>query len=476
METRTFAVLTFAALLLVPTSAQESAPASRPDRWKFREVDDRAPSTKTVVARASAADDTISVFEDGVVVYDVGKTWVSCTTRPKDFRERWVAALPAAALARVRQSASSASAGGRDLDMIDLLDLTRVPRSVRAKVLGAMNQPIPFWPERHQEWDGSWSPATFNDHCEGTDDRLCSGPGRESFRLSATALLSIGYSNLGFPFRPESDRNSGAQRVLRFLLANQKPGGGFSDASDPFPAMTDACASIALSRGTAVARRMEFLDSRAVMDGAHPILNPSRLVTGAHNAVNHVCGTQNPDGSWGEHLDDRHALSVAAWSLLAVRAGQQAAVGSDTSVDARGVAWIEKTVEDLEKRTATRADDLARARAIRALARAGTGADPTADVAALVGLFNKSGTTPLDSETLLFGTLAAFYIGGGSWESWTEIIRASVLATKHTDCGGESWTVPCIWSDAGGRLVSTALMTWVFQVWGRYPLAFTLRP
>jgi hypothetical protein len=120
--------------------------------------------------------------------------------------------------------------------------------------------------------------------------------------------------------------------------------------------------------------------------------------------------------------------------------------------------------------------DLARARAIRALARAATGADPAADVTALLAALDASGPSALDAECVLFGTLAAWSIRDAVWESWTRVIKKCVLDTRQVDgCTTDSWTTSSIWSQAGGRVVSTALMSWPAALWYRYPRTFTLR-
>jgi hypothetical protein len=207
-------------------------------------------------------------------------------------------------------------------------------------------------------------------------------------------------------------------------------------------------------------------------------LAPSDLIAAARIAVAHVAATQNADGSWGRGLDAPHALSATAWSVLAIRAGEQAGIETSPGVATRADAWIEKAVSAIEARrdAGTTRSDLTRARAARALVRAATGADPTADVTALIDTFNTEGPAALDAECLVFGTLAAWSISNEVWEAWSPVIKKCLLDTRQTlGCTTDSWTVPSIWSKAGGRLVSTALMTWIYQLWMRYPLAFTLR-
>jgi hypothetical protein len=77
-----------------------------------------------------------------------------------------------------------------------------------------------------------------------------------------------------------------------------------------------------------------------------------------------------------------------------------------------------------------------------------------------------------DAETLLFGTLAAQKLGEPTLEAWKQQIKAELIETQCKDgCQSGSWTTPSIWSELGGRLASTPLMTWTLEVYYRYPKA-----
>jgi hypothetical protein len=428
-RTTSLVLLGLVAVAHWPAAAQDSAPTSRRERWRFHEVSDPAPSKRSIVAQASEGGDSIVVLTDGIVVYDVGKTWSSCTQPSQEFREQWVAALPPSALDRIRQAATTAKAEERELELVELLDLARVPRTARKKLLGGSAVHIEPWSERHQDSNGSWSPAAFDEHCDSLDHPICDGFGNDAFRIAATGLCSIGYSNSGRPDASDDPRNDAAKRALRYLISCQRADGGFASPGDPAAAMTDACASIALARGVFAGSRRSW--------GPQPATSsrPTKfdlfdLTAAARTAVSHVAASQNGDGSWGRGLDETRSLSVAAWSILAVRAGDQAGIRTDPAVVTRAVAWIERTVSAVEHRHRSSAPaDVARARAIRALARAATGADATGDVTALMAVFNSDGPAALDAECLLFGTLAAWSIGNEVWESWRPVIKKGVIDT-----------------------------------------------
>lgn len=166
------------AALSLLSPAQDSAPTSRRERWRFHEVSDPAPSTRSIVARASDSGDSVVVLADGIVVYDVAKAWSSCTEPPKKFREQWVAAVPPWALDRIRQATAAAKAAGRELELIELLDLARVPRAARKKFLGGSAVPVEFWTDRHQDSDGSWSPPPSTNTARDSITRPATASGR----------------------------------------------------------------------------------------------------------------------------------------------------------------------------------------------------------------------------------------------------------------------------------------------------------
>ena len=85
--------------------AQESAPESRRERWKFRKVE-AAPDLagRPVLAQAADQGDTITVLADGFAHFTVEKTYVSdeVGTPDKTYRENWVTQLPAVVRDRIR--------------------------------------------------------------------------------------------------------------------------------------------------------------------------------------------------------------------------------------------------------------------------------------------------------------------------------------------------------------------------------------
>ena len=81
--------------------------------------------------------------------------------------------------------------------------------------------------------------------------------------------------------------------------------------------------------------------------------------------------------------------------------------------------------------------------------------------------------TPLgDAETLLFGSLAARKHGGAERDAWFAKTKPLIVdSLAASGCVEGSWITPSVWSDLGGRVASTALMTLAFEVYYSYPFA-----
>jgi Prenyltransferase and squalene oxidase repeat len=312
------------------------------------------------------------------------------------------------------------------------------------------------WPDRHQEPDGSWAPAGFDRHC--LQPGACAGLGKDELRVAATALMLLVHANAGFPGPEKSPA-----KALGFLLSKQTEDGGFGPAQ-PHAAMNDACGAVALCRVLAVAKT----------DG--PVRHPS-LERAAPLAVRRVVATQNADGSWGNDSDAARKLSTTVWSLLALKAGATAGIPADAACSDRGRAWVEKTAAAVESRRDPKADALAllRARTSRAVARVATGApaDQVVDeVGWLLEDLDRGGTLVSDAEVLLFFSLAAHLCGGSHWDKWASLARTHVIQPQIVEgCASSTWSTPSVWSDAGGRLVNTALMTWAMELYYAYPHA-----
>lgn len=381
--------------------------------------------------------------------------------RPSPVYEDWMARVPKASLDRVQAAVAAAEARSTTLSFDELADLCRLPSWVRAP---REEREWWSWWADHQEPDGSWSPADFDWNCKGT--KVCSGIGKESFRIAATSLIVFALTNVRVLPRNTDGPDRVAYRAIRFLLSQQDKDGCFC-TDDTNPEMTNACAALAMCRVVAV-----FPETGT---GA-----PLLVKKGARGAIARVQRGQNADGSFGGDPDGSRRLSTAVWCLLALKAADTARIPIDAAVTRRGLAWIEETVGALEIRGGLESDRsaLPHARASRAVARLVTGGSDavlTPELENLLATLNVGGAPAQDAETILFTALIQLrcHRDGASWEGLEKLV-SEAQAPKSDGCSAGTWLMPSVWSDVGGRLFSTAVMSWARAVYDRY--RYTLNP
>ena len=447
----------FAVAGFVP--AQDTAPASRPwEPVRFHRAGDQAPLDDLApVVRASHGGDELVVLADGNAMFTYVDSSPPDGTEAKP--ERWVARIPVEAVDRLTAAVRSARERGETPSFDTLLDLARVPSWIREEPRWGRNQD---WIQRHQEPDGSWSPADFDWNCRWEDG--CTGRGKEGFRVAATALILQLLTGAGYPSPGIGYMDATPRRATTWLISRQQSDGGFAPPGAS-KHMNDACATIALSRALALA------SSR----GAES--RPAQLAARAEKAVRRIAANQKPNGGWSgdEHLARR--LSTDAWCLLALRAGSTAGL-TVPQLDvklASAAAAIEQAVASAEASNATAPALRLHARAVRAVARAAAGAKPPAlaeDVAVVLRALKPDQDPPPDAEVLLFTTIAAMKCSDSLRDEWLKVVKPCIIDSQVKDgCASGTWSTPTIWWDEGGRLVSTALMTWVLELYYRYPHA-----
>jgi hypothetical protein len=231
--------------------------------------------------------------------------------------------------------------------------------------------------------------------------------------------------------------------------------------------MNDACATIALTRALVLASRGG--ESR-----------PAQLAARAEKAVRRIAADQLRSGGWPGGEDLARRLSINAWCMLALRAGVTAQVpeedldtriGMGLTAIEQAVAWTEAPPPPHQVAPALRLH----ARAARAVARAAVGAKPATlaeDVTFILKALKPDQDPPPDAEVLLFTTIAAMKCADSVRDPWLKLVKPYVIDSQVKDgCPSGTWSTPTIWQNEGGRLVSTAFMTWILELYYRYPHA-----
>jgi hypothetical protein len=241
-------------------------------------------------------------------------------------------------------------------------------------------------------------------------------------------------------------------------------------------AMTKACRALVLSRAATLMRERN-LTSIASTKNAAQSWSVEDLVSATNFAMRDVRLGQISDGSWGcRGRGASRTLSVATWSLLALRTGMSDVWGDESLT--RGGKWVERFVARIESLGGSDLARLAHARAARALVRAVSQSrveDVATDLLWLLETLGSNRPVVEDAEVILFGTLAATKCADEVRDRRMKADKPLINDTQiRQGCAAGTWTTPSIWFEDGGRLVSTALMTWALEVYYRYPMALWL--
>jgi hypothetical protein len=279
-------------------------------------------------------------------------------------------------------------------------------------------------------------------------------PANDPFRPAVTALGAVVLTNAGYFGDTRRPSDLVSRRALMFLASRQKDDGSFAEPGDPAPAMTNACAAMALCRALAI--RTDRKPMAEVTDRA------------AARAIAIVARANVPAGP--QHL------SAVTWGQLALKAAATAGIEFPSDEPRRRLAWIETRFAALELTPGTDARTMTHAWAARAVACLAAGARDSALQADLGELFRRlesGGPAVHDAETILFTAMLQAKLHPGQDPGWA-VLKRLIVDTQlgpGADCPAGSWSMPCVWDDVGGRLTSTALMTWALELYYRYPKA-----
>ncbi len=315
------------------------------------------------------------------------------------------------------------------------------------------------WLLEHQQSDGSWKADGFG---LGKHDHDVAVTG-----LAITTYLGAGYTNRGrHPFR------GAVSKGLRYLKNVQDPEGHFGPRDLPGSAFGHATASLAMIE-------------------AYGMTNSPIFKGAAQGAVDYILASRLPGGGWAAPSKSNEIdLTVTSWNMLALasahlvnrdalRRGHPEPFRVERDLLRSIPGWIAKAEPA----------DSTLSRGAEALARIFAGADPRKDARVQVLADALAATPPRwDAKNATndlmgwhFGVLAMHQIGGRHWKIWKDAIDDAIVDSQRKD--GTHATVKSSWdplgaspeAQAGGRAMSTALMSSCVQVYYRYDRVFGTR-
>ena len=335
------------------------------------------------------------------------------------------------------------------------------------------------WLALHQAPDGRFGAQDFGRWCRGVawEGPAVPGAGLASRDRESTALALLAFFGAGWTPRSDHPNGRAAHRALVWLIAQLDADGGLGGGTGPEALRDHALGTLALAAA-----------DRA-LGGARG--TRAALV----RAVAFAAAARNPGGGWGR--------GVRSGDLDVVTTAWMALAWTEARLAAAATAELPREPVPLDDRALTEARD-----AVVAATDAGTGVlvgaptDPLDDATAAAALVVRRlagedlrgaalaptvrallaaraergpGRAP-DPSTTWFTTIVAFEHSREPWRAWEASLKSDVLEAQRAD--GEpceaagSWDPPP--SDAGGRVVATALRALVAEVYYRYDRVPTL--
>jgi hypothetical protein len=338
------------------------------------------------------------------------------------------------------------------------------------------------WLQRHQvPYEGYWDCDAFPRQCKG---KACEGTGLSIYDPGVTGLALLAFLGAGYNHK-EGPYKKTVGDALRWLRKIQDVEGCFGSRQEPHFVYGHAICTLALAE--------------AYRQTESQVLKPT-----VEKGLEFIYRCQNPHPDGTRFLAWRYGVrsgqndaSVTGWIMLAMRhafvaglpgngpsvAGACEFLDSMTDPVTGRVGYVERGLSPVRQpgretrwppgksESLTAVGVLER---IHALARRGR--DPLKDPLVLKGAALLAAKPPVWNETdgsidqyyWFWGTLAMHRVGGDSWKTWNGALKKAVLPHQRQDGDAQgSWDPVDPWGEDGGRVYSTALLTWTLEVYYR---------
>ncbi|MSR61671.1 MAG: hypothetical protein EXS08_04380 [Planctomycetes bacterium] len=393
----------------------------------------------------------------------------------------------------------------------------RVPKATKEAVLEGLR-----WLMRHQNDDGSWSPATLHEHCTEPACIPADPTLDTSYDMGMTALALLAFMGQGIAPGSKVDlvdtamghppRATGevVKRGIRWLLELQKADGSFSGSAPFALPENDTLPTMALCEAYALAPTNRLIGQRAQKALDYLVAAQKRSADGGL-------------GGWGigaqGDIDARHArgelddegyavecanvdLSVTCWVVMALKSAQSCGFRVPDAALAGALAFAEEATRAEAPEAAVRPDPKdrfdthdARRAALGMLIRTFAGGaieDPfleraAREIAADVPQVSKDGLS-VDFYYWYFATLALNQYDGPDsprrqrtkgefWEPWNKGLVASLpglqdRTRKNDVCARGGWLQEARGNRRGRALYNTALNVLTLEVYYRFENVF----
>jgi hypothetical protein len=330
------------------------------------------------------------------------------------------------------------------------------------------------WLKNHQKPDGTWACRKFMMECKkGT----CGGPGRaDEYDLGVTGLAMLAF--LG---GAHTDRHGEFQKTMQAAFKGLKEWQG-----------PDGCFGPKTEGGHWIYNHaictMAAAEAYGLTGGSQA------LAPIAQKAVDFLVECRNPGYGWryGRQPMENDS-SCTGWAVLALHSAKVSGLKVPPEAFDGALQWFDKVTDEASCRTgyASRGDSGARLfeksekfqpseamTAVAMLSRFFLLGKPAAERKDVLRggeilvehppLWDVAIGT-IDFNYWLFGSLAAFQLGGKCWAEWSDPVKKALVPTqKQLGCEAGSWDPVDAWGAAGGRVYATAMCTLTLEVYYRY--------
>jgi hypothetical protein len=311
------------------------------------------------------------------------------------------------------------------------------------------------WLSNHQNEDGSWSLAGFQNVTKCT----CGGGGHFHGRAPGTALAMLPFLGAGQTHLVGRYKGNVA-KGLRWILENQGKDGDL--------------------RAGSVANEGMYTHGQGaiVLCEAFAMTGDEQLRVPAQKAIDFICKSQYRDGGWRYQPSPREQLgdtSVVGWQLMAL----QSARAANLSVPDDTLELAGRYLDSVQHNDRSRYSYMARGAptpvmtAEGLLCRIYLGWNKS-DPGLMKGVsFLAKNHLPSNNDANIYywyyGTQTMHHVGGPEWEQWNIKMRDILTMSQETSGhAAGSWTPRGEHAAAGGRIYMTSLAVCTLEVYYRH--------
>ena len=349
-------------------------------------------------------------------------------------------------------------------------------RRLRTRGGGQMAESIRLgleWLKKHQDPDGSWSSAEVMKQCPAGD--TCDGPGNPVNDVGMTGLALLAFLGDGSTMRSGPYKQV-VKRGVKWMIGQMDDEGLIGEASGNHYMYSHSIAALAMVE-------------------AYGLSKYRTLKKYAQRCINYIQTSRNPYKVWRYYpRDGDNDSSVTGWMVFALNSAKEFKLKVDQKALDYSLAWFNDVTDESTGQVGyqTRGEGSAREEhmkdrfpssktealtAVGLLCRIFLGQNPKDEPILQVAADTMLKKPPvwntndgsIDLYYWYYGSYAMFQMGKKWWTGWRKGLESALLKSQRKDGHQKgSWDPVSAWSEAGGRVYTTALAVLCLEVYYRY--------